>query len=123
MGSALVKEHTMHVLTSDSYPQIGMAYSNYTPRFLREHPNVIDYVEVPFELLCFDSSVLQISTFTSIVLHCASMSIAGSVLPTKQTVTAVQDWIHRTRTPWLGEHLSFIVAEREQAGPFLDEYA
>lgn len=43
--------------------------------------------------------------------------------PTEATVAAISDWVERTETPWLGEHLSFITAEREKAGPFPDEYA
>jgi len=102
---------------------VGIAYSGYTPTFVRENPDVVDYVEVPFELLRHDPSVIEILTFKPIVLHCASLSIAGMVLPTEKTVAAIQHWVHRTQTPWLGEHLSFIAADREQAGDFADEYA
>lgn len=107
----------------NSHPAIGIAYSGYTPGFVREYPDIVDYVEVPFELLRHDPSVIKISEFKPIVLHCASLSMAGSVLPTEQTATAIKEWVQRTKTPWLGEHLSFITAERELAGDFADEYA
>jgi uncharacterized protein (UPF0276 family) len=58
-----------------------------------------------------------------IVLHCASLSIAGTVPPSAETVADIAGWVSRTRTPWLGEHLSFITAEREIAGGLADEYA
>ncbi len=106
-----------------NHPAIGIAFSGSTPKFVRENPNAIDYVEVPFELLRHDPNVIEIAALKPIVLHCASLSIAGSVPPTEKTVVAIQDWVHRTQTPWLGEHLSFITAEREQAGEFADEYA
>src|SRR4029077_7846677 len=44
-----------------------------------------------------------------------------AVPPSGSTVSAVQRWIEETETPWLGEHLAFVTAER---GDFLaDEYA
>ncbi len=104
-------------------PAIGIAYSGYTPLFLDEHGDAVDYVEVPFELLCHDSSVIEVRDVKPIVLHCASLSVAGSVPPSEQTIDAIRGWIERTETPWLGEHLSFITATRELAGPVADEYA
>lgn len=104
-------------------PAIGIAYSDYTPRFLREHGEAIDYVEVPFELLRHNAAVIEIAAAKPIVLHCASMSVAGAVPPPESTVDDICGWIDRTETPWIGEHLSFITAEREAAGPVADEYA
>jgi uncharacterized protein (UPF0276 family) len=110
-------------LTVSGPPQVGLAYNAYIPEFLRNHPDAVDYIEVPFELLCHDPGVAQISAAKPIVLHCASLSIAGSVPPAPTTVSAVEEWIRRTGTPWLGEHLSFILADRDAAGEFADEYA
>jgi uncharacterized protein (UPF0276 family) len=107
----------------DGAPSIGIAYSGYTREFLRRHGDAVDYVEVPFELLVHDPSVIEIGAVKPIVLHCASLSVAGSVPPAEATIAAISDWIDRTRSPWLGEHLSFITAEREAAGPMADEYA
>src|SRR6266446_1484307 len=107
------------VLTT--YPQICIAYSSYVPQFVREHHDLIDYVEIPFELLQHDPSVIEVSKLKPVVLHCASLSIAGSVPPSQEALKMVQRWIKRTKTPWLGEHLSFITAERERAG-FAVEY-
>jgi uncharacterized protein (UPF0276 family) len=104
-------------------PQVGLAYNAYVPALLRDHPDAADYVEVPFELLRHDPEVAVISARKPIILHCASLSIAGSVPATPSTVDAVDEWVRRTGTPWLGEHLSFILADREAAGELADEYA
>lgn len=108
---------------ADGAPAVGVAYSGYTPAFLHEHRDAIDYVEIPFELLRHDPSVITIGEHKPIVLHCASLSIAGTVDPDPATVCDIGGWIDRTQTPWLGEHLAFITADRQTAGPNSDEYA
>lgn len=104
-------------------PAIGIAYSAYTPPFVEQHGDCVDYVEVPFELLRHDPAVVEIGAVKPIVLHCASLSIAGSVSPPDETVAAISGWIDRTNTPWLGEHLSYISAERDPGAGIADEYA
>lgn len=104
-------------------PAVGIAYSGSTPALIERHPEAIDYVEVPFELLRHNPSVIEVGEAKPIVLHCASLSVAGQVAPSDETVDAIAGWIERTGTPWLGEHLSFISAEREVAGEHADEYA
>jgi uncharacterized protein len=102
-------------------PQVGIAHSAYVHQFLRDYPNAVDFVEMPFELLHHDSSFARVGESKPLVLHCASLSIAGSVLPDNRTVSAVQRWIEETGTPWLGEHLAFVTAERGDT--LSDEYA
>ena len=52
-----------------------------------------------------------------VVLHCASLSVAGTVLPSEQTISALNGEADRTQTlPWIGEHLAFISADG------IDEY-
>lgn len=109
--------------TANGPPAIGIAYSGYTPDFLRRHGAAVDYVEVPFELFRHNPAVVAIGEVKPIVLHCASLSIAGALPPSEETVAAIAGWISDTGTPWLGEHLSFITAEREGAGAVADEYA
>jgi len=104
-------------------PAIGVAYSGYMPRFLREHPGAIDYVEIPFELLEHDPSVIAAAAQKPVVLHCASMSVAGSVPPPRVTLDSIRHWIERTSSPWLGEHLSFITANAPEASASANEYA
>lgn len=107
----------------DRKPALGIAYSGYTAKFLRENPGLLDYVEVPYELLMHDPSVFEIAQRIPVVLHCASMSIAGSVPVSEATVSSIRSWLERTGSPWLGEHLSFIIAERSLAGEGAEEYA
>jgi uncharacterized protein (UPF0276 family) len=111
------------VFSASAGPAIGVAYSKSTPDFIRGNPGVVDYIEVPFELLCHNPAVAHEVGSTPVILHCASLSIAGSVAPAAALVSGVQEWVERTRTPWLGEHLSFVTAERESSGGFADEYA
>jgi uncharacterized protein len=111
------------MFTTSNSPKFGIAYSPYVPTFVGNYSSMIDYVEVPYELLIHNPAVAEIASTKPIVLHCASLSVAGTVPPSPQTVEAVNYWIRQTGTPWLGEHLSFITAEREQAGPLPEEYA
>ena len=103
--------------------RVGLAYNAYVPKFLAAYPDAVDYVEVPFELLQHDRAVIEIRNKKPIVLHCASMSVAGSVPPTDATVRAIGEWTRRTGTPWLGEHLSFVTADRSLAGENAEAYA
>ncbi|HEU5269365.1 MAG TPA: DUF692 family protein [Jatrophihabitans sp.] len=110
-------------MVSENGARVGLAYSARTPRFVDEHPGQIDYVEIPFELLRHNPGVLDIRSALPVVMHCASLSIAGTVRPQPQVLEAVADWADKTATPWIGEHLSFILAEREMGDPAADEYA
>jgi uncharacterized protein (UPF0276 family) len=104
-------------------PKLGLAYSAGVPAFVHKHSATIDYLEVPYELLRHNPAVIRdVGELKPLVLHCASLSIAGSVRATSDTLDQVVHWIEVTRTPWLGEHLSFISADRPAAGLF-DAYA
>jgi uncharacterized protein len=98
----------------ESHPAIGIAYSDYIPMFLNNHLDAVDYVEIPFELLRHKPSLIEIQKLKPLILHCASLSIAGFVPPDEQTVQLVKYWTEKTKTPWLGEHLAFITAGREE---------
>lgn len=100
-----------------------MAYSARTPTFLARHPELVDYVEVPFEMLRHNPATFDLLANVPVVLHCASLSVAGSVPPKPEVLDEVAGWAVRTGTPWIGEHLSFILADRELAGPSADPYA
>jgi uncharacterized protein (UPF0276 family) len=106
-----------------SSPAVGAAYCAYTPSFVKANPNALDYVEVPFELLCHDPSVSLLGDRIPIVLHCASLSVASPDVCSKRTVEQVQEWVKSTSSPWIGEHLAFITADREEAGGIADAYA
>lgn len=100
---------------------VGLAYSNSIPDFIRTSGGLVDYVEVPFELLRHNPSVFNSCAGIPIVMHCASLSIGGSVRCSDETVMDVGNWLRRTKSPWLGEHLAFITAAREQSGEMLPE--
>lgn len=104
-------------------PALGVAHSGYIPTFLERHTDAIDYVEVPFELLRHDPSVIQLAKKKPIILHCASLSIGGTVDCSPQTRCDIDKWVALTQTPWIGEHLAFVTAERGEAGPVAEPYA
>ena len=97
---------------------IGLAYSPLVPEFIDANPGLVDYVEVPFEQLRHSPEVGSIQETIPVILHCASMSVAGFVPPADSTLDAINREAERTKTPWIGEHLAFISAEglNEDAG-------
>ena len=98
-------------------PAVGVAYAGYVPAYVDACPGEIDYVETPFELLRHDPGTARIGSTTPIVLHCASLSIAGPDLCAAETLRQVGEWAERTGTPWIGEHLAFVTADRGETGP------
>ena len=111
------------MLQTESSPGIGAAYSGYIPGFIDAHPTALDYAEVPFELLRHDASVASIRERIPLVLHCASLSVASPRLCSPKTVEQVSEWGKAIATPWIGEHLAFITADRDKAGEIADGYA
>ena len=108
---------------AESSPLIGLAYNRGAESLIKRNPASADYLEVPFELLRHDASIIDLKQYKPFILHCASMSIAGSARPPLTTIQQIFEWIDRTETPWLGEHLSFITAEKPGASSHRDEYA
>jgi hypothetical protein len=80
-------------------------------------------VEVPVELLLHNPSALGSVVGKPVILHCASLNIAGHVDPREGVVDAICSWVERTGTPWVGEHLAFITADRALIDAGADEYA
>lgn len=105
------------------YPAVGVAYNGAMPAILNLHPTLVDYVEIPYELLRHDPSVLKVQAQVPVVLHCASLSVGGTVPCSDETLDEIEDWAGRTDTPWIGEHLAFITADRSHAGPAQQSYA
>lgn len=97
-------------------PTVGVAHSGYVGKLLEQHSEMVDFIEIPFEMLRHDPSVFKISELKPIVLHCASLSIGGSVCCNETTLDEIKGWVDRTNTPWIGEHLAFITADRALAG-------
>ena len=98
----------------DSRPavtQLGLAYGPGIPGFLDSNPAAVDYVELPFEQLRHSPELASIQDAVPLILHCASMSVAGFVPPSETTVQAIGRAAARTRSPWIGEHLAFVSAD------------
>lgn len=97
--------------TSTGSIPVGLAYGPIVPDFLATNPGLVDYVEIPFEQLRHSPEVGAIQETVPVILHCASMSVAGFVPPEESTLKAISREAERTRTPWIGEHLAFITAD------------
>jgi uncharacterized protein (UPF0276 family) len=100
------------VLTTEpGATRIGLAYGTGVPRFIASNPGLIDYVEVPFEQLRHTPELAALQDTIPLVLHCASLSIAGFVPVADGVVEAIGREAERTQTPWIGEHLAFTSAD------------
>jgi uncharacterized protein (UPF0276 family) len=96
---------------SDQPSVIGLAYAGYVPHLLERYPGIVDYVEFPFELLSSNPSVRTLVERYPAILHCASLSMAGFVPAQEATWQAVAECSRVLKTPWVGEHLAFILGE------------
>lgn len=97
--------------------QVGLAYGPGIPEFIAADGGV-DYVELPFEQLRHAPEVASIQETLPVVLHCASLSVAGFVPPAEAVLASIAREAERTRTPWIGEHLAFLSAESlDEGGP------
>jgi len=94
-----------------SSPAVGLSYSPFAERIVANDPACVDYVEVPFEQLIHTPGVLALGERVPLVLHCASLSIAGNAPPSPALVEQLTGFIGSTRTPWLGEHLAYVRAD------------
>ena len=97
--------------TAEGATYFGLAYSPGACEFIEAHPELVDYVEIPFEQLRHAPKVGSIQEKIPVILHCASMSVAGFVPPEAATLDAIASEAKRTRTPWIGEHLAFVTAD------------
>lgn len=91
--------------------QLGLAYGPSALAYLDAHPDELDYIEIPFEQLRHTPEAGALQARIPLVLHCASVSVAGTIAPSADTMRAIADAAGRLRTPWVGEHLAFVSAE------------
>lgn len=104
---------------------MGLTYSEYVPGLVRSDPGLLDYVEIAFEQLLHTPAVAEVRKDIPIVLHCASLSIAGNAPLSPALADRLAYWIRETGTPWLGEHLAYVrsdgrlrdIAEHVAAAP------
>lgn len=100
---------------------IGLAHSDFAERVVAQNPGLVDYVEVPFELLLRNEAVARLADQLPLVLHSATLSIAGNVVPPEPAIEQLGVWANKVSTPWIGEHLAFIRAtspDQEASAPF-----
>jgi uncharacterized protein (UPF0276 family) len=100
-----------YVTANSGTVAVGLALGPSVPDFVSAHPDLIDYVEIPFEQLRHAPEAASIQETVPVILHCASMSVAGFVPPDDRTMKAIEREAERTKTPWIGEHLAFITAD------------
>jgi uncharacterized protein (UPF0276 family) len=101
----------MSAFPAPGMPAVGIAWSPGIDGFLRsQEGGNVDYIEIPFEQLDHDPTLSGKYGKTPVVLHCASMSVAGFVRPTSSTLAAIEREAANTQTPWIGEHLAFVLA-------------
>jgi uncharacterized protein (UPF0276 family) len=99
---------------------LGLAWGPGIPELVASHAGLVDYLEVPFEQLRHTPDLAAIQETVPLLLHCASLSVAGFVPPSETTVDAIAAEAVRMQTPWIGEHLAFISADgvaEENVGP------
>jgi uncharacterized protein len=107
--------------------KLGLAYGPSALAYFEAHPEGLDYIEVPFEQLCRTPEVSLLQEQIPMILHCASLSVAGTVPPCPETLQSVARVAEFMRSPWIGEHLAFISAgsldcDRDDADPTLLTY-
>jgi hypothetical protein len=100
-----------HLESVSSWPLIGLSAGPIVSWVLESHHGLIDYVEMPFEQVRHQPAAADLQEKIPLLLHCSSMSVAGFVPPSEETLDQIAGLAGRTRTPWIGEHLAFISAE------------
>ena len=68
---------------------LGLAHGPGILEFIAAHPSLVDYVEVPFEQLRHAPQLGSIREHVPVILHCASMSVAGFIPPSETTIEAI----------------------------------
>src|ERR1700685_922943 len=90
---------------------LGLAHGPGILDFMDRNPGYVDYIEMPFEQLRHNPGLASVQEVAPVVLHCASMSVAGFIPPPQETTDAISQESARTQTPWIGEHLAFVSAD------------
>jgi uncharacterized protein (UPF0276 family) len=93
------------------WPLVGLSAGPIIAEVLEFHHGLIDYVEMPFEQVRHHPASADLQKDIPLLLHCSSMSVAGFVPPSEETLDQIADLADRMHTPWIGEHLAFISAE------------
>jgi uncharacterized protein (UPF0276 family) len=90
---------------------VGAAYAPYVPALLNRKPGLVDYIELPFELIEHEPAVLEVQSLAPAILHCASLNMAGFFASPEWAWDRVTQLMRDLCSPWLGEHLAFLYGE------------
>jgi uncharacterized protein (UPF0276 family) len=90
---------------------VGAAYAPYVPALLNRKPGLADYIELPFELIEHEPAVLEVEALAPVILHCASLNLAGFFPSPDWAWERVAQHMRDLHSPWLGEHLAFLYGE------------
>ena len=97
--------------TAETRTKVGLAHGPGFEEFIASNRGLVDYVEIPFEQLRHSPQLASLQESLPVILHCASLSVAGFLPPSQATIDALHQEAERTRTPWIGEHLAFVSAD------------
>ena len=102
---------------ADRPTAVGLSYCNYIPSLLAKDPSIVDFIEIPFEMLIQDRRALDSIGDTQTILHCASLSMAGNVALSEELQNKLSCVVAATNTPWIGEHLAYVRAHAPENEP------
>lgn len=94
---------------------VGLAFSPSALRTIDIAPGLIDYLELPYELAIRAPAVLKKISDFPVILHSATLSLAGngSEQALLERAGHIAAMAARLESPWIGEHLAYIEAEEE----------
>jgi len=90
---------------------VGLSGSAFASNFLKRHPGKIDFIEVAFEQFSADFDVVGLYPHIPLLLHSASLGISQERPATQETRWAVESVAAQIRSPWVGDHVSYVAAE------------
>jgi uncharacterized protein len=90
---------------------VGLSYCAFAERIVARRSAPLDFVEIPFEQLVSTPAAIRLRDKIPLLLHCASLSLAGNAQPAAALVERLAQCIEETRTPWLSEHLAYVRAD------------
>jgi uncharacterized protein (UPF0276 family) len=96
-------------LSGNNRPLVGITWSPYLTNYLAKKPDLVDFVEISFEQVRHGTDYTSINA--PLILHCASLSLAGFVPPDSTLINEVKETAASVDTPWIGEHLAYVSGE------------
>ncbi len=115
MGTAAAVTTWTKVVHDESWLGIGLAYSPSARRIADRCPELVDHLEIPFELIRAEPSLLDSLEGQQVLLHSASLSLAGALPLDRIKVDELAAMRARLSSPWISEHAAFIDAPNPHA--------